>query len=173
MKKLVLLITVILLLTGCEISFSTNTDNFDNAYFKDVVNCVRENVNMGKNVQFYEEGALLLIPISSRNACSPDFNDSSYKYAFVGLTYNNEYYRYFVYVSNQDSYGFDEEYLNKDLTYKMVSPNGTLATIYANKNLLNKPTDKYNYGSDHLPTVMNEYRTQLIKYDVTESFEKK
>ena len=93
MKKLVLLITVIILLTGCEISFSTNTDNFDNAYFKDVVNCVRENVNMGKNVQFYEEGALLLIPISSRNACSPDFNDSSYKYAFVGLTYNNEYYR--------------------------------------------------------------------------------
>jgi len=173
MKKIIILITFIILLTGCEINISTNSSStYDSSKFEDIIECTRKNVNTGKVIQFYEKQALLLIPISKRNACTPDFNDSDYKYAFVGLMFNYTGYRYFLYVSNNDGYGYDEEYLNRDLSYKMVNENKNLTKIYKDKELLNSPTNIHGEESDDLPTVMAEYETRLLKYDLTEKLEK-
>ena len=78
-------------------------------YIKGAVNLV----NQGKKVQFYDEGTLLLIPVGHDETKSmltlesggqSPYN-STYYFAYVGVTYNNESYDYYFTAVDQSGQG--------------------------------------------------------------------
>ena len=176
MKKIILLIVFVLLLSGCTIN---GVHSYNEKYFTEVKECVRANINKGKNIRFYEEYVMLLIPITKDNGCSLDFDDDSYDYAFLGITYENAQgaYNYFLYSRDKNGNGYDQsEFTMHGLTEsKDVEVNGILKDLYANKDSYKSSAD-FEYSIDEFKPfnydIYENYRTLLVGEISFNKFEK-
>ena len=178
MKKIIVLIVFVLLLTGCSV---TGKPAYNEKYFTEVKECVRKNINAAKNVRFYEEYTILLIPIKSDNGCSTDFDEEQFDYAFIGVLYNNAEgaYRYFLYSRDKNGKGYDEsEFLMNGLTEsKDVEVNAILKDLYTNREIFKNGTrDGYDYTTmdfkDFDYDIYNSFNTKLLGEISYTKFEK-
>ena len=170
MKKIIVFIGLVLLMTGCSIDFNVKIGpTQDDTYFEDVVKCTIANVNMGKHIMFYEEGVLALVPITNVNGCTPDFTDEAYDYAFVGIIYDNMVgaYHYYLYVRDNGGNGYDALEYNAVNTISMgsINENETLKALYSDRSKLREVQD-FDY------VVYDNYKTRVYGYNQYKNFEK-